>query len=67
MDASTVIVGAGGAGGAGGVLAARLSEDPGHEVILTEAGPSYLGLSDEQLPDDIRDAGEMSVDAHDWV
>ena len=63
MDGSTVIVGAGSAGGA---LAARLSEDPAHEVILIEAGPSYLDLSDEELPDDIRDAGEMSVDAHDW-
>ena len=61
MDGSTVIVGAGSAGGA---LAARLSEDPSHEVILIEAGPSYLDLSDEELPDDIRDAGEMSVDAH---
>jgi choline dehydrogenase len=63
MSGSTVIVGAGSAGGA---LAARLSEDTEHEVILIEAGPSYLDLADEDLPADIRDAGEMSVEAHDW-
>ena len=57
---STVIVGAGSGGGA---LAARLSEAPEQEVILIEAGPSYL---DDELPADIRDAGEMSVEKHDW-
>jgi choline dehydrogenase len=48
------------------VLAARLSEDPDHKVILVEAGPSYLDIENDQLPEDIRDAGEMSVERHDW-
>ncbi|MFF0525361.1 mycofactocin system GMC family oxidoreductase MftG [Actinomadura nitritigenes] len=35
-----------GAGGSGAVLAARLSEDPGCEVLLAEAGPVPRALSD---------------------
>lgn len=57
----TVIVGAGSGGAA---LAARLSEDPAQEVVLVEAGPDYADPA--SVPDDVRDAGEMSVEAHDW-
>ena len=35
---NTIIVGAGSGGGA---LAARLTEDPDHEVTLIEAGPDF--------------------------
>lgn len=61
MSKTTVIVGAGSGGAA---LAARLSEDPEQQVILIEAGPDYADPS--ALPDDVRDAKEMSVEAHDW-
>jgi len=61
MSKTTIIVGAGSGGAA---LAARLTEDPNQQVILIEAGPDYV--NPEDLPDDIRDAKEMSVDKHDW-
>lgn len=58
---TTVIVGA---GSGGGVLAARLSEDAHQDVVLVEAGPDYADPS--QVPEDVLDAGEMSVEKHDW-
>lgn len=61
MSKTTVIVGAGSGGAA---LAARLTEDPQQHVILVEAGPDYADM--DQLPDDVRDAKEMSVETHDW-
>lgn len=61
MSKTTIIVGAGSGGAA---LAARLTEDPNQHVILIEAGPDYADLKD--VPEDVRDAKEMSVDKHDW-
>lgn len=61
MSTTTVIIGAGSGGAA---LAARLVEDPEQRVILVEAGPDYEDL--DSVPDDVRDAKEMSVDKHDW-
>lgn len=61
MTLTTVIVGAGSGGAA---LAARLTEDPSQHVVLIEAGPDYEELA--LVPEDVRDAKEMSVQKHDW-
>ncbi len=58
--ADTAIVGA---GAAGCVLAARLSADPAHRVVVIEAGPDYPTF--EHLPEDLRD-GWRSAGSHDW-
>jgi len=52
-----------GGGSAGCVLAARLSEDPGCEVTLPEAGPDLADAAD--LPADVVDASGPTL-AHDW-
>lgn len=61
QHASTVIVGA---GAAGSVIAARMTENGAHDVLLLEAGPDYPPGT--RLPGDLVDGTRNSMRAHDW-
>lgn len=55
-----------GAGTAGCVLAARLSEDPGHSVLVVEAG-SHWARSDD-FPPELADSAELPIgDRATWL
>ena len=53
-----------GAGSSGAVLTARLSEDPGRNVLLIEAGPDYADV--DSTPNDLLNSHYISIVAHDW-
>lgn len=53
-----------GAGNAGAVIASRLSQDAGNQVLLVEAGPHFRSIED--TPPELLDSRSVSVDTHDW-
>jgi len=52
-----------GGGSAGCVVAARLAEDPGTQVLLVEAGPDVGALEDFQIP---ANYGKLFRSQYDW-
>lgn len=61
--ADVVVVGG---GTAGAIVAARLAEADGGEVLLLEAGPDYGLRTSGRWPSDLLDAASIPA-SHDWV